>query len=167
VVLSQTVPALAGPKAVGTNVPKAKNAKPSASKTAPPSRFGSAGSASNAGLVRTALSFRGARYRYGGSSRSGFDCSGFTKYLYSTEKGVSLPRTAAAQFRYGRKINPRDMQPGDLLFFRSRGRRVGHVGIYVGNDRMMHASNPRGGVKLDRVFGGFWGKRLTGVRRPS
>jgi cell wall-associated NlpC family hydrolase len=118
-------------------------------------------------MVRTALSMRGFPYRWGGTTKSGFDCSGFTKYLYGTVKGVAIPRTAAAQYKSGKKIAVKDMRPGDLLFFRTRGRGVGHVGIYAGDGKMVHAANPRAGVKVDKLFGGYWGKRLVGVRRPT
>jgi cell wall-associated NlpC family hydrolase len=110
---------------------------------------------------------RGFPYRWGGTTRRGFDCSGFTKYLYSKVKGVTIPRTAAAQFKYGKKVSVKDMKPGDLLFFRSRGLHVGHVGMYAGNGKMVHAANPRSGVTVDKLFGGYWGKRLVGVRRPA
>jgi cell wall-associated NlpC family hydrolase len=118
-------------------------------------------------LVRTALSFRGARYRYGGNGRRGFDCSGFTKYLYSHEKGVGLPRTAAQQFHTGKKVAWNDLQPGDLLFFTSHGRKVGHVAVYAGDGKMVHAANPRRGVVVDDAFSGYWSRRLVGIRRPN
>jgi cell wall-associated NlpC family hydrolase len=117
-------------------------------------------------IVRTALSYRGCRYRFGGNSRSGFDCSGFTKYLYGTAEGVGLPRTAAQQFRSGQKISRAKLQPGDLLFFSTRGRYVGHVGIYAGNGQMIHAANPRKGVTVSPVFAGYYARRLVGIRRP-
>lgn len=118
-------------------------------------------------IVRTALSFRGARYRYGGTSRRGFDCSGFTKYLYGKTEGVGLPRTAAQQYRSGRRVAWNDIKPGDLLFFSTHGRHVGHVGVYAGNGRMVHASNPRRGVTIDNPFSGYWAHRLVGIRRPT
>jgi len=118
-------------------------------------------------MVRTALSMRGYRYRFGGSGRGGFDCSGFVKHLYAKTMGVKLPRTAAAQSRVGKAVSRKDLKPGDLLFFRSRGRRVGHVAMYVGNDKIVHAANRRTGVTTDRLFGGYWGKRLVSIRRPG
>lgn len=118
-------------------------------------------------IVRTALSFRGTRYRYGGNGRHGFDCSGFTKYLYGREQGVGLPRTAAQQFHSGRKVAWKDLKPGDLLFFTSHGRRVGHVAVYAGNGRMVHAANRRRGVTVDNAFSGYWSHRLVGIRRPK
>lgn len=121
----------------------------------------------SARLVRTALSFRGTRYRYGGTSRRGFDCSGFTKYLYGKETGVGLPRTAAQQFRSGKRVAWNEIQPGDLLFFSTHGRNVGHVGVYAGNGKMVHAANPRRGVTVDNPFSGYWARRLVGIRRPN
>lgn len=117
-------------------------------------------------IVRSALSFRGTRYRYGGNGRHGFDCSGFTKYLYGKGEGVGLPRTAAQQYHSGRKVAWNDIKPGDLLFFSTHGRRVGHVGVYAGNGKMVHAANPRRGVTVDNPFSGYWAHRLVGIRRP-
>lgn len=140
---------------------------PSEKPVAPPSRLTKLPLDPAKRLVRTALSMRGFPYRFGGTTKKGFDCSGFTKYLYSEVKGVDIPRTAAAQFKYGQKVAGKDLKPGDLLFFSTRGRKVGHVGVYIGNGKMVHAANPRAGVKEDKLFGGYWGKRLVGARRPA
>lgn len=140
---------------------------PAAKPALPPSRLSRTPVDRSAAMVRTALSMRGARYRFGGTGRGGFDCSGFVSHLYRTAKGVKLPRTAAQQSRVGKAVSRADLKPGDLLFFRTRGLRVGHVGMYVGNDKMVHAANPRSGVKTDQVFGGYWGKRLVAIRRPG
>lgn len=132
---------------------------------APPSRLSKSVDSAKK-IARTALSMRGYPYRWGGTTKRGFDCSGFTKYLYSKVKGVTIPRTAAAQYKFGQKVAGKDLKPGDLLFFATRGRHVGHVGVYVGNGKMVHAANPRAGVKMDSLSG-YWGKRLVGARRPA
>lgn len=158
------IPAVPPPSRI-THEPPA--ALPSETPAAPPSRLTKSPLDATKKLVRTALSMRGFPYRWGGTTKRGFDCSGFTKYLYSEVKGVDIPRTAAAQFKSGQKVAGKDLKPGDLLFFRTRGRHVGHVGIYIGNGKMVHAANPRAGVKVDQLFGGYWGKRLVGARRPT
>jgi murein DD-endopeptidase len=92
-------------------------------------------------IARQALAQVGAPYRYGGADPArGFDCSGLVSYAYSRE-GISVPRTAAAQFAAARKIDPEALRAGDLVFFRLApgGREVTHVGIYTGQRRFVHA----------------------------
>ena len=84
----------------------------------------------------------GVPYRYGGSSPSGFDCSGFTSWVYG-KLGVSLPHNAAAQYAYGTAVDRAHLKPGDLLFFHG----LGHVGLYIGNGRMIHA--PQSGQTVE------------------
>lgn len=121
-------------------------------------------SGSSTGVVRTAYAQQGARYRYGGTSRGGFDCSGFTRYVYS-KHGVSLPHSSAAQAKKGAAVSKGELKPGDLVFFSTRGRKVGHVGVYSGNGKFIHASNPRGGVKVDSLNSGYYRNRFAGARR--
>ena len=117
-------------------------------------------------IVRTALSFRGTRYRYGGTGRSGFDCSGFIRYVYGKD-GTGLPRTAAEQFRVGKKVSLSELKPGDLLFYRSSRKRVGHVAMYAGDGKMVHAANPRKGVTVDSIHSSYYKARFVGARRPG
>jgi cell wall-associated NlpC family hydrolase len=105
-------------------------------------------------VVAAAESFRGTRYRFGGTSRSGFDCSGFTRYILGNAAGVSLPRTAEEQFQHGRSVPTRKMKAGDLVFFRNTYRRgISHVGIYVGNGKFVHAANSHRGVTMPELVG--------------
>ncbi len=100
-------------------------------------------------VVRIALRERGVRYRWGGTSpASGFDCSGFTRWVFA-HVGVGLPHSSFAQIDYGRRVWLGALRPGDLLFFSG----LGHVGIYVGGGRFVHA--PRSGtvVSVDRLAG--------------
>ena len=114
--------------------------------------------------VQQALRLRGSRYRYGGTSRGGFDCSGFTSYVYS-RLGVRLPHSSSAQFGCGRPVSRGDLKPGDLVFFGRGGRYVGHVGIYVGDNRFVHASNPSRGVVVDSMGSAYYARNYRGARR--
>ena len=115
-------------------------------------------------LSREALSYRGSRYAWGGvSRRSGFDCSGFTRYLY-LKQGIDLPHSAKLQFQLGRRVLPGDLKPGDLVFFDTRGP-LSHVGMYLGNGKFIHASSPKRGVRIDSLSAGFYKKRFVGARR--
>jgi cell wall-associated NlpC family hydrolase len=116
-------------------------------------------------IVRTAYSYRGTPYVYGGSSRGGFDCSGFTSYLYSRQ-GVALPHTARGQFAMGRKVDRSDLKPGDLVFFHTVTPGISHVGVYVGNGHFIHASSRRsGGVRVDSLDSGYYKDHFRGARR--
>jgi cell wall-associated NlpC family hydrolase len=91
--------------------------------------------------VRIAASELGVPYRYGGSSPSGFDCSGLVAYVYA-KLGISLPHNAAAQYSYGRSVDRGRLKPGDLVFFHG----LGHVGLYIGHGRIIHA--PQSGERV-------------------
>jgi peptidoglycan endopeptidase LytE len=116
-------------------------------------------------LVRTALSYRGTRYRRGGSSPSAFDCSGFTMYIFG-EAQIKLPHSAQAQFGCGSPVGKADLAPGDLVFFRTgRSRRISHVGIAMGDGEFVHASSSGGTVRVDRLDRGYYSTRYVGARR--
>lgn len=114
--------------------------------------------------VQHALRLRGSRYVFGGTSRGGFDCSGFTRYVYA-RLGIGLPRTAAEQFGCGKTISRSQLRPGDLVFFSRAGHTIGHVGIYIGNSRFVHASNPRRGVTVDSLNSSYYTSHYKGARR--
>lgn len=121
--------------------------------------------ASSSDVVRTAVAYRGTPYHYGGTGRGGFDCSGFTSYVYR-QKGVSLPHNAAAQYSHGAKIAKSELKPGDLVFFHCGRRGISHVGIFVGNGKFVHASSPRsGGVRVDSLSNGYYQSTFRGARR--
>ncbi len=102
----------------------------------------------------------GTRYVYGGSTpRSGFDCSGFVRYVYG-HFGVSLPHSSYAQFSLGRRIGRRSLRPGDLVFFDG----LGHVGMYVGNGRFIHAPHTGTRVRIE-TLAGWYSSRFAGARR--
>ncbi len=118
-----------------------------------------------------ALQFTGARYVYGGTSPRGFDCSGLTSFVYG-KFGVSLPHTAAGQFntRYGAAISSMDnLKAGDLVFFAGTGghRGIGHVAIFIGGGRIVHAMTPRYGVQVSNLYDDYWVRHYAGAIRPN
>lgn len=113
-------------------------------------------------VVSKAKQYIGSRYVYGGSSPSGFDCSGFTSYVYK-QFGVSLNRTAAGQYSNGTAVSKTQLQPGDLVMFGKSG--INHVGIYIGGGQMVHAANPSRGVTIDTINSGYYANNYVGARR--
>jgi lipoprotein Spr len=115
--------------------------------------------------VQAADRWVGTPYRLGGGDRRGVDCSGFAAQLHRELTGARLPRTTGDQFRAGRPVSRRELQPGDLVFFDTGGRGVSHVGVMVGGDRFAHASTSRG-VMYSRLAEDYWNRRYLGARRP-
>ncbi len=109
--------------------------------------------------ARIALRAVGTPYRWGGSSKRGFDCSGLVMWAYA-KLGVALPHQAAGQAQLGRRVPRRKLLPGDLVFFRG----YGHVGMYVGRGRMVHAPQSGERVRIERLAGNY-GRRLVEARR--
>ena len=119
-----------------------------------------------AALVDTALSFRGTPYRNGGSDPTGFDCSGFTQWVFA-QHGIALPREVEQQFKIGEKIKQDDLKPGDLVFFQTESRGASHVGIFVADDQFVHAPSSNGVVRVEYINSTYWGRRFLGARRVS
>lgn len=116
-------------------------------------------------VVEEALKHLGTRYKWGGTSTSGFDCSGFVKYVYGKSEGVKMPRTSKEQARFGTPVPRSQLRPGDVISFASRGgSRVNHSGIYIGNGKFVHASSGRGQVRVDSLDG-HYGKRYVAAHR--
>jgi cell wall-associated NlpC family hydrolase len=105
----------------------------------------------------------GVKYRYGGESPSGFDCSGLAFYAYQ-RAGLTIPRSSTAQQRAARPIEPSQASAGDLLFFDMRWNRH-HVGIYLGKGRFVHAPSRGKKVSIESLDDGYFAKRLKGVGR--
>lgn len=120
-------------------------------------------SGNGAAVVAKAKSFIGYNYVYGGASPStGFDCSGFTSYIYK-QFGVSLNRTAAGQYSNGTAVSRANLQPGDLVMFGKSG--INHVGIYAGGGMIVHAANKSRGVTTDTINSGYYNNNYVGARR--
>lgn len=117
-------------------------------------------------VVEYAKKYLGYKYVSGGASPStGFDCSGFTTYVYK-HFGISLARTSSAQNKNGVAVEKSDLQPGDLVVFNNDANTaIGHVGIYIGDGNFIHASNPSDGVKITTLTTGYYQKRYVGARR--
>jgi len=115
-------------------------------------------------LKSKAYGFLGTRYRFGGSSRSGIDCSSFVQQVFR-EMEVSLPRTAREQFEIGHEVPPSDLQKGDLIFFRTYAPFPSHVGIYLGNNRMIHASSRDHRVVISPLNTPYYRARFIGAKR--
>ncbi|MEK3732713.1 MULTISPECIES: C40 family peptidase [Paenibacillus] len=105
----------------------------------------------------------GVSYKSGGTTTQGFDCSGFTTYIFK-KLGITLPRTSAAQYKVGTAVSKSDLKPGDLVFFNTSGRGVSHVGIYVGDGKFAHSSSSRG-VIVSPLSQDYYAKRYVGAKR--
>jgi lipoprotein Spr len=106
----------------------------------------------------------GTPYLWGGSSRSGVDCSAFTQAIYQAVYGVTLPRVSRDQHSRTRRIGITELQEGDLVFFNTRGRGVSHVGVYLGNHKFAHASSHKG-VMVSDLYENYYAKRYLGAGR--
>ncbi len=117
-------------------------------------------------VVSTAMKYLGYRYRYGGTTPSGFDCSGFTYYVYN-KVGVKLSRDMNVQINSGPRISRDNLMPGDLLFWSNTYKRgLSHAGIYIGNGKFIHAENESTGVVISSLNTAYWASRYTAAVRP-
>ena len=114
-------------------------------------------------LIQSSFTHLGTPYWFGGTTPRGFDCSGFTRYVFANI-GVNLPRMADGQFGVGKPVSAERLQPGDLVFFETYEPGPSHVGIYIGNSQFISATSSRG-VAVADLFGHYWGERYIGARR--
>jgi cell wall-associated NlpC family hydrolase len=120
-----------------------------------------------ASLLETAKTYLGTPYHYGGTTPKGFDCSGFVRFVFGTF-GFGLDRSSSSQARQGEPVDLKQIQPGDLLFFNTRGARngVSHVGIYLGGGQFIHAGSwGKRGVKIGELDSSYYARRLLSARR--
>lgn len=117
-------------------------------------------------IKKSAYSFLGARYRFGGTSRRALDCSSFTQQVFR-EQSVKLPRTAREQFVAGNEVARGDLKKGDLVFFQTYARFPSHVGIYLGNRKMIHASSREHRVVISSMDTPYYLSRYLGARRMT
>jgi cell wall-associated NlpC family hydrolase len=121
-------------------------------------------------MVLAAMNFIGVRYRRGGDSAdTGFDCSGFTRHVFAMSLGLVLPRRADEQAAMPGlvKVEKSDLRPGDLVFFNTMRRTFSHVGIYIGDNRFVHAPRQGKDVRTEDMTCAYWAKRFTGARRAE
>lgn len=159
---SRTIAKASSSKASGRVASKAKS---SSSKRTVAANYGS-GSGGRGDVVSAAYGWIGTRYRWGGQSRGGTDCSGFVGSVYRS-KGVSLPRTAAEMSKRGQAVSKSSLTKGDLVFFKTRGNRVSHVGMYVGDGKFIHASSGKGHVTVSSLNEGYYQRRYAGAKRVA
>ncbi|WP_116061893.1 C40 family peptidase [Cohnella phaseoli] len=105
----------------------------------------------------------GTPYEWGGTTTSGFDCSGFILYIFNQYE-TKLPRTSSAQSKIGTKVEKNDLRPGDLVFFNTNGKGVSHAGIYVGDGKFAHSSSSKG-VRISELSETYYAKRYVTARR--
>jgi cell wall-associated NlpC family hydrolase len=117
-------------------------------------------------LIDTALGLRGVAYRNGGSDPNGFDCSGFTQYVFA-QHGITLPRDTREQFQVGEKVKLKDVKIGDLVFFHTVATGVSHVGIALNDDEFVHAPSTAGVVRVEHLSSAYWSKRFIAARRVT
>ncbi|MEI7694387.1 MAG: C40 family peptidase [Chlorobium sp.] len=106
----------------------------------------------------------GTRYRSGGQTPAGFDCSGFVRFMYEKVFNMTLPRSSREMSALGSKVSKEELQPGDLVFFHSKSKRINHVGIFIGNDTFIHSSLTKG-ITEDQLKYNYYEKRFAGAVR--
>jgi cell wall-associated NlpC family hydrolase len=117
-------------------------------------------------LTARALDLLGIRYKFGGATpKSGLDCSGLVQFVFQEVTGVTLPRSARELSRIGDKVPLAELKPGDLVFFNTRRFAYSHVGIYLGDNRFIHAPRRGREVEVATIDAAYWAKRFDGARR--
>lgn len=117
-------------------------------------------------VLVNALSLTGIRYKYGGNSpETGFDCSGFVRYVFKQAASLTLPRSAIEISQLGTPVPKNELQPGDLVFFNTLKSTFSHVGIYLGNNKFIHSPSSGGKVRVENMQDSYWTKRYNGAQR--
>jgi cell wall-associated NlpC family hydrolase len=119
-------------------------------------------------LLSFAMKLRDIRYQRGGRApTTGFDCSGFVRYVFAHSIGLDLPTNSASQFLAGLKVKRNEMKTGDLVFFRTRGKAISHVGMYIANGQFIHSPSAGKTVRVDSLNEAYWSKHFAGAKRPE
>lgn len=119
-----------------------------------------------ADLAIRAMGLIGIKYKYGGNSpENGLDCSGLVRYVFKESRGANLPRTTEEISRIGQKVESRDLQPGDLVFYHTLRHAFSHVGIYLGDNKFIHSPAAGGAIRIESMDLAYWKKRFNGARR--
>ncbi|MFM9836217.1 MAG: C40 family peptidase [Methylophilaceae bacterium] len=117
-------------------------------------------------ILINAMSLTGIKYKYGGNSPStGFDCSGFVRYVFSQAVNLALPPTARAISQIGKTVRKDELQPGDLVFFNTLKSAFSHVGIYIGDNKFIHAPRKGAAVRVENMHTSYWESRFDGAQR--
>ena len=129
---------------------------------APPG--GAAGSGKGAQLVAEVRKYLGTKYVFGGEDPSGFDCSGLMQYV-AKKLGITIPRTADQQAKAGKEVSKGELQPGDMVFFNTSGGGVSHVGMYIGDGKMIHSPKTGDVVKVSSINDSYYSPKFVTARR--
>ncbi|WLT05104.1 C40 family peptidase [Snodgrassella alvi] len=117
-------------------------------------------------LIMNAMGLLGVAYHFGGNSpTSGLDCSGFMQYIFRRSMGVTLPRSSRQMATVGEAVSRTSLQPGDLVFFSPGGGGISHVGMYIGNGRMIHAPRTGKNIEITSIEQGYWSRAFVTARR--
>nr|WP_255453866.1 C40 family peptidase [Snodgrassella sp. ESL0253] len=117
-------------------------------------------------LIMNAMGLLGVAYHFGGNSpTSGLDCSGFMQYIFRRSMGVTLPRSSRQMATVGEAVGRAGLQPGDLVFFSPGGGGISHVGMYIGNGRMIHAPRTGKNIEITSIEQGYWSRAFVTARR--
>jgi cell wall-associated NlpC family hydrolase len=138
----------------------------SADETEPEQETSTGWKAKTQEVIINALSLTGIKYKYGGSSpETGFDCSGFVRYVFRNAANLTLPPTARAISQIGKSVKKDELQPGDLVFFNTLKSAFSHVGIYIGDNKFIHAPRTGANVRVENMQQSYWSSRFNGAQR--
>ena len=117
-------------------------------------------------LIMNAMGLLGVAYHFGGNSPTkGLDCSGFMQYIFRQSMGITLPRNSRQMATVGEAVSRSNMQPGDLVFFNPQGGGISHVGMYIGNGKMIHAPRTGKNIEITSIEQGYWARAFVTARR--